>query len=168
MESRTHLLVVGQFSTASGPMGVSYSDVSSLCQCRLSGDRTQTVMKPLLSRIESDAEPAFCKSIEAVRMNHFPRLSPEDRAACKRFFIHMVLRNPKHAQQIFRVLGVDDATYEACWRLRIELSQGIPVPATHMLDSDPGVGFPSAKADAQHVTGRARIAAGRSFQRYAH
>ena len=48
MESRTHLLVVGQFSTASGPMGVSYSDVSSLCQCRLSGDRTQTVMKPLL------------------------------------------------------------------------------------------------------------------------
>ena len=51
MESRTHLLVVGQFSTASGPMGVSYSDVSSLCQCRLSGDRTQTVMKPLLSFI---------------------------------------------------------------------------------------------------------------------
>ena len=99
------------------------------------GRRDNWEAEERLSRIESDAEPAFCKSIEAVRMNHFPILSPEDRAACKRFFIHMVLRNPKHAQQIFRVLGVDDATYEACCRLLN--SQGIPVPDRHMFDSDP-------------------------------
>ena len=48
MESRTHLGMVGQLSTAGGAMGISYRDVSSLCQCRLSDDHTQTVMKPLL------------------------------------------------------------------------------------------------------------------------
>ena len=99
------------------------------------GRRDNWEAEERLSRIESDAEPAILKIIEAVKMNRFPTLSPEHRAACKRFFIHMVLRNPKHAQQILRALEVDDVTYEACCRLLN--NQGIPVPDRQMFDSDP-------------------------------
>ena len=42
--------------------------------------------------IERDAAPAIRKIIKAVKLNSFPKLSPEHRAACKRFFIHMLLR----------------------------------------------------------------------------
>ncbi|MCY3667949.1 MAG: DUF4238 domain-containing protein [Gemmatimonadetes bacterium] len=108
-----------------------------------------------LSRIESDAEPAILKIIEAVKMNRFPKLSPEHRTACKRFFIHMVLRNPQHAQQILRAMRVDDAIYEACRRLLN--NQGIPVPDKHMFDSGPR--WIELKKKILH-NNRARFAAG--------
>lgn len=99
------------------------------------GKRDNWEAEERLSRIESDAEPAIRKIIEAVKMNRLSRLSPEHKAVCKRFFIHMVLRNPKHSRQILRTMGVDDVIYEACRRLLN--NQGIPVPDRSMFESDP-------------------------------
>ena len=99
------------------------------------GQRDNWDAEKRLGEIECDAAPAIRKIIKAVRMNRFPKLSPEYRTACKRFFIHMVLRNPKHAEQILSMMGAYDATYEACCRLLN--NQGIPVPDRHIFDSDP-------------------------------
>ncbi len=119
------------------------------------GRRDNWEAEERLSRIESDAEPAILKIIKAVKMNRFPKLSPEHRAACKRFFIHMVLRNPKHAQQILRAMRVDDAVYEAYRRLLN--NQDIPVPDRHMFGSDPR--WIELKKKIVH-NNRARFAAG--------
>ena len=119
------------------------------------GRRDNWEAEERLSRIESDAEPAILRIVEAVRTNHFPQLSPEYRTACKRFFIHMILRNPQHAQQILRAMRVDDAIYEACRRLLN--NQGIPVPDRHMFDSDPQ--WIELKKKIVH-NNRARFAAG--------
>ena len=48
MDGRTHLLLVGQFSSTGRTLGISYRDVSGLCQCGLSVDRPRTVMILLL------------------------------------------------------------------------------------------------------------------------
>ena len=119
------------------------------------GRRDNWEAEERLSRIESDAEPAILKIVEAVKRNRFPKLSPEHRAACKRFFIHMVLRNLQHAQQILRAMRVDDAIFETCRRLLN--NQGIPVPDRHMFDSDPR--WIELKKKIVH-NNRARFAAG--------
>ena len=99
------------------------------------GEQDDYEVEKKLSEIEGAAAPVIRRIIAFARKDDFPKLSPEQRNAWKRFFFTSVLRTPEHATRILNDLGSEQALDEAIKRLLQEA--GLPLPDEELYVSDP-------------------------------
>ena len=87
-----------------------------------------------LGQIESEAEPAVERIVEAARQGECPQLSPRLREAWKRFFAAMARRTPESQERVAESTGSIDAFYEGT--KRVADLDNYPLPAIEELYQD--------------------------------